>query len=168
MVRWRSSASTVDPDQMGGVHSIRDLRVTVAMVLGQLAGGRTLDEVLAEYPYLEHADVLAALEYASVVVNEREVPGARADRADIHVTQIRRYEAGTSAPTLDALRNLAIALNITTDSLVFDPTARGPSDDLALHLEAIEQLDPDDQHTVRSLIEAILLRHDTRRWTQAS
>ncbi|MCZ7627606.1 MAG: helix-turn-helix transcriptional regulator [Microthrixaceae bacterium] len=91
-----------------------------------------------------------------------------AERADIHVTQIRRYEAGTSAPTLDALRNLAIALNITTDSPVFDPTERGPSDDLALHLEAIGQLDPDDQHLIRSLIEAILLRHDTRRWTQAS
>ena len=47
------------------------------MVLGQLAGGRTIDAVLADYPYLERADVLAALEYASVVVNEREVPVAR-------------------------------------------------------------------------------------------
>ncbi len=47
------------------------------MVLGRLAGGRTIDEVLVEYPYLERADVLAALEYASVVVNEREVPVAR-------------------------------------------------------------------------------------------
>jgi transcriptional regulator with XRE-family HTH domain len=91
-----------------------------------------------------------------------------ADLSGADVTQIRRYEAGTSAPTLDALRNLAIALNITTDSLVFDPDERGPSDDLALHLEAIAQLDPDDQHLIRSIIEAILLRHDTRRWTQAS
>ena len=75
------------------------------------------------------------------------------------------YEAGTSTPTLDALRNLAIALNITTDSLVFDPTERGPSDDFALLFGALNRLD--DQHTIRSLIEAIL-RHDTRRWTQAS
>jgi len=37
---------TVDPDRMGGVPSIRDLRVTVGMVLGQLAGGRTIEEVL--------------------------------------------------------------------------------------------------------------------------
>lgn len=64
---------TVDPTKMGGVPCIRDLRVTVSTVLGQLAGGRTVDEVLDDYPYLERADVLAALEYASAVVNEREV-----------------------------------------------------------------------------------------------
>ena len=68
---------TVDPDRMGGVPCIRDLRVTVGMVLGQLAGGRTVTEVLADYPYLEHEDVLAALEYAAAVVNERDVPLAR-------------------------------------------------------------------------------------------
>ncbi len=68
---------TVDPHRMGGVPCIRDLRVTVSMVLGQLAGGISIDEVLADYPYLERADILAALEYAAAVVNEREVPLAR-------------------------------------------------------------------------------------------
>ena len=68
---------TVDPDRMGGVPCVRDLRVTVSMVLGQLAGGQTIDEVLGDYPYLEREDILAALEYASVMVNEREVPVAR-------------------------------------------------------------------------------------------
>lgn len=56
---------------------IRDLRVTVSMVLGQLAGDRTVEQLLADYPYLERADVLAALEYAAAIVNEREVPVAR-------------------------------------------------------------------------------------------
>ena len=51
---------------------IRDLRVTVSMVLGQLAGGRTIAEVLDDYPYLERADVLASLEFAAAVVYERE------------------------------------------------------------------------------------------------
>lgn len=68
---------TVDPQRMGGVPTIRNLRVTVSMLLGQLAGGRSVDELLADYPYLERADVLAALEYAAAVVNEREVPVAR-------------------------------------------------------------------------------------------
>jgi uncharacterized protein (DUF433 family) len=68
---------TVDPEQMGGLPCIRGMRVTVSMVLGQLAGGRTLEQLLADYPYLERADVLAALEYAAAVVNEREVPIAR-------------------------------------------------------------------------------------------
>lgn len=68
---------TVDPERMGGVPTIRDLRVTVSMVLGQLAGGRTIEQVLEDYPYLERADVLAALEYAAAAVNEREVPVSR-------------------------------------------------------------------------------------------
>ncbi len=68
---------TVDPKRMGGVPCIRDLRVTVSMVLGQLAAGRTPEQVLEDYPYLERADILAALEFAAAVVNEREVPIAR-------------------------------------------------------------------------------------------
>lgn len=47
------------------------------MVLGQLASGRTFDQVLADYPYLEREDILAALEYATAVVDEREVPLVR-------------------------------------------------------------------------------------------
>jgi uncharacterized protein (DUF433 family) len=46
-------------------------------MLGQLAAGRTIEDVLTDYPYLERADVLAALEYAAALVNEREVPVAR-------------------------------------------------------------------------------------------
>lgn len=68
---------SVDPAQMGGVPCIRGTRVTVSMVLGQLAAGRSVDEVLADYPYLERPDVLAALEFAAAIVNEREVPIAR-------------------------------------------------------------------------------------------
>ena len=68
---------TIDPKRMGGVPCIRDLRVTVGMVLGQLAAGRTTQELLADYPYLDRADVLAALEYAAAVVSEHEVPIAR-------------------------------------------------------------------------------------------
>jgi uncharacterized protein (DUF433 family) len=62
---------TVNPERMGGKPCIRDLRVTVTMVLGQLAGGRSIEEVLADYPYLEREDLLAALEYAAAVVDQR-------------------------------------------------------------------------------------------------
>ena len=68
---------SVDPAQMGGVPCIRGTRVTVSLVLGQLAAGRAVDEVLADYPYLERPDILAALEFAAAIVNEREVPIAR-------------------------------------------------------------------------------------------
>ncbi len=68
---------TVDPAQMGGVPCLRGQRVTVSMVLGQLAAGRTLEQLLEDYPYLEREDVTAALAYAAAIVNEREVPMAR-------------------------------------------------------------------------------------------
>lgn len=68
---------TVDPNRMGGVPCIRDLRVTVSMVLGQLATGRTVEQVLGDYPYRERADILAALRFESALANEHEVPLAR-------------------------------------------------------------------------------------------
>ena len=89
---------------------------------------------------------------------------ALADHAGVHVTQLRRYEAGTSAPTLDVLRNIAVALHVSIDSLAFGEDERGPSDDLKLAFEAVTRLDPDEQAMVRQLIEAVLLKHEARRW----
>jgi uncharacterized protein (DUF433 family) len=68
---------TSDPNRMGGVPCIRDLRVTVSMVLGRLAGGATTEELLADYPYLEREDIVAALEFAAAIVTDHEVPLAR-------------------------------------------------------------------------------------------
>jgi uncharacterized protein (DUF433 family) len=68
---------TIDPGRMRGLPCIRDTRVTVSAVLGQLAAGRSVEEVLADYPYLERADILAALEFAADAVQERELPLTR-------------------------------------------------------------------------------------------
>lgn len=68
---------TVDPGQMGGLPCIRGMRITVSAVVGQLAAGRSIDEVLGDYPYLEREDILAALEYAAAAVTERELPMTR-------------------------------------------------------------------------------------------
>ncbi len=64
---------TVDPNRMRGLPCIRDTRVTVSAVLGQLAAGATIDDVLVDYPYLEREDILAALEYASAAAQERDL-----------------------------------------------------------------------------------------------
>jgi transcriptional regulator with XRE-family HTH domain len=88
---------------------------------------------------------------------------ALAETVGIHVTQVRRYEAGDAQPTLEVLRNLAIALSTTTDELAFNTDERQPPNDLRLHLEAINQLDPHEQTIIRELIEAILLRHQARK-----
>ena len=44
---------TVDPDRLGGKPCIRELRISVGMVVQMVAAGKTIDEILAEYPYLE-------------------------------------------------------------------------------------------------------------------
>jgi uncharacterized protein (DUF433 family) len=48
---------TRNPTVMGGKPCIRGLRVTVGMVVGQIGAGRTVDELLADYPYLEREDI---------------------------------------------------------------------------------------------------------------
>jgi uncharacterized protein (DUF433 family) len=68
---------TIDPGRMRGLPCIRDTRVTVSAVLGQLAAGRTPEDVVADYPYLERADILAALEFAADAVQEHELPLVR-------------------------------------------------------------------------------------------
>jgi uncharacterized protein (DUF433 family) len=68
---------SVNPDKMGGLPCVRDLRVTVGMVLGQLAAGRSAGQLLEDYPYLEEADIYAVLEFAAAAVNERELPVRR-------------------------------------------------------------------------------------------
>jgi uncharacterized protein (DUF433 family) len=65
---------SIDPGRMGGLPCIRNTRVTVSAVLGQLAAGRSVEQVLDDYPYLERDDILAALEYAAAAVQERELP----------------------------------------------------------------------------------------------
>ena len=56
---------TQQPGVMGGKACIRGQRVTVGMVVAQIGAGRTVDELLRDYPYLEHEDVMQALRYAA-------------------------------------------------------------------------------------------------------
>jgi uncharacterized protein (DUF433 family) len=49
---------TQSHETMGGRACSRGMRVTVGMIVGQIAAGDSIDDVLAEYPYLEREDVL--------------------------------------------------------------------------------------------------------------
>lgn len=64
---------TQDPQTMGGKACIRGMRVTVGMIVGQIGAGHSVDEILADYPYLEREDILQALRYAAWRAEEREV-----------------------------------------------------------------------------------------------
>lgn len=65
---------TSDPAVMGGRPCIRGSRVTVGTLVGLLASGFSIDQVLAAYPYLVREDVLAALSYAAWRSEEIDVP----------------------------------------------------------------------------------------------
>lgn len=52
---------TRNPEVMGGNACIRGMRVTVGVIVRQIAAGHSIDEILADYPYLEREDVLQAL-----------------------------------------------------------------------------------------------------------
>lgn len=65
---------TIEPDKMGGVPCIRGLRIPVATVVGMVAEGMSVDEILADYPDLEAEDIREALQYAAETVRERDLP----------------------------------------------------------------------------------------------
>jgi uncharacterized protein (DUF433 family) len=69
---------TQQPEIMGGKACVRGLRVTVGMIVGQIGAGRSVEELLADYPYLEREDILQALRYAAWRTEEREVALAHA------------------------------------------------------------------------------------------
>lgn len=65
---------THNPAVMGGKPCIRGLRVTAGTILGLLAAGKSRERILEAYPYLESADIDAALAYAAWRLEEREEP----------------------------------------------------------------------------------------------
>ncbi len=65
---------TNDPAVMGGKACLRGMRVTVGTVVGLLAAGRSPEEILRAYPYLEREDIHQSLAYAAWRLEEREVP----------------------------------------------------------------------------------------------
>ena len=65
---------TANPAQMGGAPCIRGLRIPVATVVGLIANGMSIEDILSEYPNLEKEDIYEALVYASEAVRERQLP----------------------------------------------------------------------------------------------
>ena len=68
------SRITQSPEVMGGKPCLRGMRVTVGTIIGLLAAGKSHQEILADFPYLEPDDIRAALAYAAWRTEEHEVP----------------------------------------------------------------------------------------------
>jgi len=64
---------TLQPELMGGKPCIRGMRITVGMIVGQIGAGHSIEDLLADYPYLEREDIMQALRYAAWRSEEQEI-----------------------------------------------------------------------------------------------
>jgi transcriptional regulator with XRE-family HTH domain len=87
-----------------------------------------------------------------------------AEAVGIHITQVKRYEGGDVQPSLEALKKVALAFNVTTDWLIFEDGEREPKDELKLKFEAITQMDDDERHVVLSVLDSMILKHQAKRF----
>lgn len=82
-----------------------------------------------------------------------------ADNIDLHVNQIKRYEAGTAQPTLETLVRLARALHVTLDEMVFDEQDREPSKEFRMQFDALSQFDDREKLIAKELLDSLILKH---------
>ncbi len=85
-----------------------------------------------------------------------------ADTIEVNVSQLKRYEAGTSQPTLDVLRKMAVALSVSADMLLFDKDERGPDDELKLQFEAVSRMSAEDKQAIKTLLDGMIIKHQTK------
>src|SRR5438128_534091 len=84
---------------------------------------------------------------------------ALAEQVGVQLLQIHRYENGSSQPTLDVIRKLAVALSVTADELIFDKDERGPDDELKLQFEAISSFDLEEKRIIKALLDGMIIKH---------
>jgi uncharacterized protein (DUF433 family) len=64
---------TMDPEVMGGKPCIRGMRVTVGMIVEAMSAGRTIEQLLADFPYIEEPDIREALGFAARLAQGHEI-----------------------------------------------------------------------------------------------
>jgi transcriptional regulator with XRE-family HTH domain len=112
---------------------------------------------------------LISMSIAQRLVTLRKQKGltqqALADALDLHITQVKRYEAGTSQPSLEALKKLARTFRVTTDSLIFEPEELEPDEDLRMQFKAVSGMPPEEQRVVKQLLEGMIIKYEAERWS---
>lgn len=88
-----------------------------------------------------------------------------ADATDLHVTQIKRYESGSSLPSLEALKKISKTFRVTTDSLVFEEDELMPDVNLALQFRAIAGMPETEQSVIKQLLEGMIIKYEAERWS---
>lgn len=121
---------------------------------------------------LHHLPEVALMTFSERLAELRREKGLTqqqlAERVGLHQTQIHRYESGSSEPSMDALRRLALALGVSTDALVFEEAERGPDEELRLQFEAVSRFGLEENRVAKAVLDSLILQHEARRWAAAS
>lgn len=112
---------------------------------------------------------LTTMSIAQRLVSLRKQKGltqqALADAIGLHITQVKRYEAGSSQPSLEALKKIARTLRVTTDSLIFEAEELEPDADLRLQFKAISNMPEEERQIVKQLLEGMIIKYEAERWS---
>jgi len=89
-------------------------------------------------------------------------------KSGVGISQIRRYEADKSSPTLEVLTRLAKALGVSIDELVFDKTAgvaagRIMDRELLEQFEMISGLEEEERQAVKRILEGVIVKHQVEK-----
>lgn len=89
-------------------------------------------------------------------------------KSGVAISQIRRYEADKSSPTLDAVIRLGKALGVSIDELVFDKTAgiaagKLMDRELLELFEMISTIDEDERGAVKKILEGVIVKHQVNK-----
>ncbi len=87
-----------------------------------------------------------------------------AERAGVGISQIRRYEKGSSSPTLEVIKNLALTLGVSTDELIFETNERIAASrildkELLRQFETVSSLTSRDIDAVKTVLESIIIKN---------
>jgi len=87
-----------------------------------------------------------------------------ADKIKINVSQLKRYEGGTSQPTLDVIKRLSIVLSVRSDDLLFAENERKPNDEDLLHqFETVSNMEQEDKNIIIALLEGMIIKYKTKK-----
>ena len=91
--------------------------------------------------------------------------GELAEMIGVHATHISRYERNLTSPSVDVMKKIAEALNVTADQLIYGDAQQKAKDkiqdnELLNMFTRVQTLQKDDVHCVKSMLNAYILKTD--------
>ncbi len=87
-----------------------------------------------------------------------------AKKVGVGIAQVRRYESGSSSPTLEVIKNIAKTLGVSADELIFDENETVPATKildrrLLEQFEMLSRMDPHDQEAVKTILDGMIIKN---------